>query len=160
MKYKISALIIIGCLIACKNVSTEKNFDQLEKMHWLVGEWKNSTSEMDFTEIWKKETDSSYRAESFIVATKDTVFFEHVLLEETNDSLFYRAYNRKEKLSQAISFYATKIDSNLTVFENPKHDYPNKIIYNKINNDSIVATIEGVKNGQPLSEKFPMKRKN
>lgn len=156
-----NAFILVSAIIfaSCQNKS-EKNFYKLEKMNWLIGEWKNSTSEMDFTEIWKKETDSSYRAKSFIVATKDTVFFEHVLLEETNDSLFYRAYNRKEKLSQAISFYATKIDSNLTIFENPKHDYPNKIIYNKINNDSIVATIEGVKNGQPLNEKFPMKRKN
>ena len=49
-------------------------------------------------------------------------------------------------------------NENLT-FENPKHDYPNKIVYKKINNDSLVATIYGIKNGKVSKENFPMKRK-
>lgn len=31
------------------------------------------------------------------------------------------------------------------VFENPAHDYPNKIVYQKVGNDSLVAEIFGKK---------------
>ncbi|HOD10704.1 MAG TPA: DUF6265 family protein [Flavobacterium sp.] len=164
----ISFIISAMCFVSCKNesqievfgIKTKKKYLQLENANWFLGEWKNTSPEMDFTENWKKETDSSYRAQSFIVAANDTVFFEHVLLEEANDSLFYRAYERKEKLSQAVSFYATKIDSNQIIFENPKHDFPTKIIYKKVTTDSIVASIYGKQKGKSVSETFPMKRKN
>ncbi len=157
----LASIVTLILLTACKKEESQeldekkKSFDKLEQANWFLGEWKNTTTEMDFTETWAKETDSSYRAQSFIVAAKDTVFFEHVLLEQANDSLFYRAYERKEKLSQAVSFYATKIGKNEIIFENPKHDFPNKIIYSKITPDSIVASIYGSKK----MEVFSMKRK-
>jgi hypothetical protein len=44
------------------------------------------------------------------------------------------------------------------VFENPKHDYPKKITYTKINDDSLVAEISGILDGKPSSEKFSMKK--
>lgn len=155
------SLLTLSVLTACKKEQTlrlsekKKKLEKLEQAGWFLGEWKNTTPEMDFTETWVKETDSSYKAQSYIIADKDTVFFEHVLLEVANDSLFYRVYERKEKLSQAVSFYATKIDKNEIVFENPKHDFPNKIIYSKITRDSIVACIYGSKK----TEMFSMKRK-
>lgn len=44
------------------------------------------------------------------------------------------------------------------MFENPKHDFPNKIIYKKITSDSIFAQIFGNENGVKKFENFPMKR--
>jgi hypothetical protein len=44
------------------------------------------------------------------------------------------------------------------VFENQQHDFPNIISYTKINADSLVAEISGVKNGQKQKQTFPMKR--
>jgi len=161
-----SCFLIFVSSISCKNetqdkvqkIDAQEKYTKLEKANWFLGTWKNTSAEMDLTESWQKETDSSYRAQSFIIVSKDTVFFEHVLLQETNDSLFYKVYNRNEKLSDAVSFYATILKDNQIVFENPNHDYPSKITYKKLNNDSIVAIIEGIKNGKPLSEKFSMRK--
>jgi hypothetical protein len=44
------------------------------------------------------------------------------------------------------------------VFENPKHDYPQKITYNQIRKDSLIASISGVQLGKPSSEKYEMKK--
>jgi hypothetical protein len=45
------------------------------------------------------------------------------------------------------------------VFENPKHDYPQKITYRQITKDSMVATISGIQQGKPSSDSYPMKRR-
>ena len=45
------------------------------------------------------------------------------------------------------------------MFENPGHDFPKKISYTKITNDSLVAEISGQQQGKPASEKFAMKKK-
>jgi hypothetical protein len=44
------------------------------------------------------------------------------------------------------------------VFENPKHDYPKKIIYTQITPDSLVVKISGIQQGKPSSEQFSIKR--
>jgi hypothetical protein len=52
----------------------------------------------------------------------------------------------------------TKSNENEITFENPKHDFPNKIVYTKITNDSLVAVIYGKKDGKEMRENFPMKK--
>ena len=44
-------------------------------------------------------------------------------------------------------------------FENPKHDYPQKIVYKKVSDTNLVATISGKQQGKPSSESFPMTKK-
>jgi hypothetical protein len=44
------------------------------------------------------------------------------------------------------------------VFENPKHDYPKKITYTQITEDSLEAEISGILEGKASSEKFSMKK--
>ena len=157
---------ILATLVSCKNesqievfgIKTKKKYLQLENANWFIGRWENATPEMTFTEIWKKANDSTYTAESFVLVSKDTVFYESVDLLQKNDSLFYTVSVRNQNNEKPVSFYLTKSNNNQLIFENPKHDFPNKIMYNKINNDSIVATIEGIKNGKTQSETFPMKR--
>ena len=52
----------------------------------------------------------------------------------------------------------TKGNEKEAVFENPKNDFPTKISYTKITNDSIVAAISGIQNGKEKSELFSMKK--
>lgn len=159
--------LILMLFFSCKNKSqtdvlgaeTNSEYTLLKKGNWLIGSWENNTKDMNFVEIWKIANDSIYSAESYVLVSKDTVFYESVNLIQKNDSLFYIVSARNQNNEKPVSFYLTKSNSNQLVFENPKHDFPNKIVYNKINNDSMVATIEGVKNGKKLNEAFPMKRK-
>ncbi|PJE44501.1 MAG: hypothetical protein CUR32_02660 [Flavobacterium sp.] len=155
--------VALFTIVSCKKeiqveeliIKTKKEYSQLEKAKWFLGHWENVSNEFIAKEIWMQETDSSYKAESFITAAKDTVFYEKVDLIERNDSLFYVVSVRDQNKEKPVSFYLTKSTNNQMVFENPKHDFPNKIIYNKINSDSIVASIHG----SNKTEIFPMKRK-
>lgn len=136
-----------------------KTYANLEKANWFLGEWGSKSAEGELTERWNKENDSVYHGESyFVVGGKDTVFSEHVRLEEADGKLAYIVTVPGQNNEQPVRFDMTSSTDSQVVFENPAHDYPSKIIYNKVGNDSIVAEISGIQKSKPTSEKFRMKK--
>ena len=159
-------LLSIILMTSCKKesqievfgIKTKKEFNRLKKANWFIGSWENSSKEATFKEIWKTKNDSSFVGESFVIVEKDTVFYEKIDLFESNDSLFYKVSVKDQNKEKPVSFYLTKSDDKELTFENPKHDFPAKIVYTKITNDSLVAVIYGKKDGKEMSENFPMKK--
>jgi hypothetical protein len=125
---------------------------------WLLGSWHNTTTNLDTQEHWEKVDATVFNAESFIIAQKDTIFYEHVNLVKTSKGWDYIVTVRNQNKEKPVTFSSTYIGSDLLVFENPKHDFPNRIEYKKIAEDSIVATIFSTQKGKPVSEIFPFKK--
>lgn len=161
-------VLLATVLQSCKNekqievfgIKTKKHYTQLEKAKWLVGNWENLSKKSNLREIWTRKNDSTLTAKSFVTVGKDTVFYEEVAIIEQNDSLFYNVTIKGQNNNKPVPFYMTKADEKEMVFENPKHDFPTKITYTKITNDSLVATVSGLQNGKENSESFPMKKSN
>jgi hypothetical protein len=157
-------------LISCKENKEEttpetaaapkaKTYANMEKANWLTGSWGHTTPEGALSEKWVKVNDSVMHGESyFVVGGKDTVFAETVELAEANGKLVYTVTVPGQNNEKPVPFELTSANENQLVFENTKHDYPNKIVYNKITKDSLVAEISGTKKGKPASELFAMKK--
>lgn len=145
-------------LLSCNPKKDAKKFPLLEKADWFLGEWKNQSKEGNFTEKWEKLSDSTFMGVSYIISKNDTVFHENIVLEQKNDSLFYNVSIEKNK-EEITTFHLTAASKDKLTFENATNYFPNKIIYQRITSDSIVATIEGKVNGKATSELFPMKKK-
>lgn len=165
----LSAAVVCGAIFSCNSkketetTQTEtapaaKTYPYLEKAAWLIGSWGNTTPEGILTERWNRENDSVYHGESYFVIGKDTVFSESIQLEESNGKLVYNVTVPGQNNGQATPFELTSSSDTQWVFENPKHDFPSKITYNKITNDSLVAEISGMQKGKPATETFAMKR--
>ncbi len=164
----LSAAMLCGALLSCnskKETETPsikspvaKTYPHLEKAAWLIGSWGNTSSEGVLSENWKKVNDSVYHGESYFVVGKDTVFSENIQLAETNGKLVYNVTVPGQNNGQATPFELTSSSGSQMVFENPEHDFPNRITYNKISNDSLVAEISGIQKGKPAKETFAMKR--
>lgn len=150
-------LVLSIFLFSCSPKKEKKQFPLITKAQWVLGEWKNQDKNGDFTEKWEVASDSTLMGESFVISKKDTVFFENMLLEQREDSLFYNVSINKQ--NTITSFYLTKSSPNQLVFENPQHDFPTKITYTLAAKDSIMAEISGKVKGKITSEKFPMKKK-
>jgi len=165
-KVLLITLVSIILLPSCKKesqievfgIKTKKEFNQLKKANWFLGNWENISKEATFKEFWSKKTDSSYFAESIVIIEKDTVFYEKMDLFQKSDSLILKISVKDQNKEKPVSFYMTKSNENELTFENPKHDFPTKIVYTKITNDSLVAVIYGKKDGKEMSETFPMKK--
>jgi len=149
-------LSILSCLLLGIAVTSCKQTD-LQKADWLIGTWGHTSRDGTLLEIWDKANDTLYKAKSYFIIETDTVFAENVDLGESNGKLTYTVSVKGEK---PVPFVMTSIDDKTMVFENPEHDFPSKITYTKVNNDSLVAVISGKENGKAASQTFAMSRQN
>ena len=136
-----------------------KKYPKLEEAKWLIGSWGNSTKEGDLTESWNQLNDSTLSGKTTFITGKDTLFTETIEITQVNDSLLYNTKVSNQNEGKTVSFKAVALTKNQIVFENPKHDFPQKIAYTKISSDSLVAKISGKKNGKESFEEYPMKKK-
>lgn len=161
MKYtKLGLLTLITILIAsCKNNSDENKFEKIGKMDWLIGEWENKMPEGLLMEVWTKDNDSTFSGNSYFIKEEDTTHFESIVLIEVKDEIIYRPTVKGQNNDEPVDFKLTSDVENSFTFENPKHDYPQKVTYKKVNEKSLVATISGIQQGKQSSESYPMTKK-
>lgn len=133
-------------MVSCQN--------EINKADWLVGNWENVSEEGEFTEKWTKKDTKTLLGNSYFVIENDTVFSERVNLVQRGKGLFYIVEIASDSSVELTEFKLTSSTENQLVFENSENDFPKKITYNKITNDSIFAEISG--GGNPQG--FPMKR--
>jgi hypothetical protein len=161
--YPIAGLIcIIACISACKRIhnNMEDNHTSLiEKAHWLLGKWQNVTTRGTIVEEWKKESDTTFAAEVYFMAgNTEKIPTENIILKQQGSDLLYIPTVKDQNAGKAVTFRLTFLNDTQLVFENPEHDFPQKISYHKSGQDAITAEISGVINGQARNAKFPMVR--
>jgi hypothetical protein len=156
------SLAITSIFFSCNNsntIETKSNeFSAIENANWLIGEWQNTSSEGILTETWEKLNDSTYAGKSFFVIGKDTVSSETIRLEQHGKTLLYIPIVKNQNNEQPVSFALTSSTTKQIVFENPKHDFPQRISYTQTNKSALIAEISGVINGKKKSQSFPMQK--
>ena len=153
----LSAVVLI-CLSSCHDKSANK-FEKLQKMEWLVGTWEQKLPDGTVTEIWTKENDSTFSGKSYFVKEKDTIHLETIVLSQKIENLLYIPTVAGQNNDEPVTFKSTLEADNTFTFENPTHDYPQKIIYKKISNDRLIATISGKQHGKQTQESYSMTKK-
>lgn len=158
--YFILATVLFSCNSGVKNADDVKtgSYPLLEKASWLVGEWEINLDRGTAIEIWEKANDSVYAGRSFFISGKDTIPGETVNLEQTGDGLFYIPTVKDQNKGEAVRFTLTSSRDRELIFENPAHDFPQKISYAQISKDSLLAEVSGMIKGKLESEKYQMKR--
>lgn len=156
-----AALLLQSCNKYDANGNLIKEYEELNKAQWLLGDWEKTDSLGTLTESWKALDDSTYTAKSVYVSVKkDTIHREDIELMQTGDFLIYTSTVKGENNDQPTQFQLREEKDSVLVFENPKHNYPKKIQY-KLNKDaSALLTISGTQNGKPSVATYLMARKN
>lgn len=132
---------------------------QLKQLEWLSGTWGSADSAGVSTEKWEKKNDSTFAGHSYTIAGTDTVFNEWISLEERAGNLNYIVTVKNQNGELPVAFAMTSIDEKNVVFENPMHDFPQRITYTRVNADSLYAEISATQEGKTIAVPFPMKRK-
>jgi hypothetical protein len=153
----LSAFALV-CLVSCQDKSSNK-FEKLQKMDWLTGTWEQKLPDGTVTEIWIKENDSTFSGKSYFVKEKDTIHLETIVLSQKNENLLYIPTVAGQNNDEPVTFKSTLEAENTFTFENPQHDYPQKIVYKKISNDRLIATISGKQQGKQTQESYTMTKK-
>jgi hypothetical protein len=157
MFQKTTLILLLLAFVSCKNSESNQK-EKIKSVNWLLGKWESNVYQGSLSENWKKSNDSTFQAESLFIKEKDTLHFESITLQQKGQELIYTATVKGQNNDKPVSFKMTSETAKKLVFENPKHDYPQKITYTLINKDSLVAEISGTQLGKPSSEKFGMKK--
>ncbi|WP_426091591.1 DUF6265 family protein [Flavobacterium sp. DSR3-2] len=157
MFHKSTLALLLLAFVSCKNSDANEK-EKIKAANWLLGNWESKSVEGNLTETWEKVNDSTFQAQSYFIKEKDTLHFESITLQQKGDKLTYSATVKGQNNDKAVTFKLTTGTEKQMVFENPKHDYPKKIIYTQITKDSLVANISGIQQGKPSSEQFSMKK--
>ena len=90
------------------------------------------------------------------VKSGKAVDFRFMRIEQQGADMFYVARPKENK--EDTSFMLVKWGVNAATFENPAHDFPQRIIYRLQPDGSLFARIEGKLQGQIKGIDYPMAR--
>jgi len=169
MKKYFLTLLLPLLLVACKNNSEKENPETeiasekaeiIDQLQWLLGTWINENGEEFSQETWSQENPTTFTAFSFTQVGKETVFAETMALEQKADSLFLTVATANQNEKKPVTFKMISSENGNFIFENKKHDFPERIIYTNPAKDSLHAWIEGTVNGEAKKMDFYFSRKD
>lgn len=158
MKNKFTLLLLAGGLFATTAFMPSPKNKGSKFPAWLKGAWQNKMTQGISMEVWEQTDDSTLTGKSYFIKGNDTFLSETISLEQRNNILYYIPTVKNQNSGQPVSFRQTTVTATRLVFENPAHDFPQKISYTLIRKDSIVAEISGMVKGQVKARQFPMKK--
>lgn len=126
----------------------------IDGLSWLAGCWSRARASGMTEEHWMSPRGGTMLGMSRTVRDGRTVEFEFMQIRPGDGTLVYEA--RPSGQPTAIFTLKGAADGAVT-FENPSHDFPQRIIYQRTP-DGIAARIEGTMNGAPRAVDFPFSR--
>ena len=133
----IISLVLIAGLFSCKDQK-----GGLDKYSWLLGNWKTIKGTSTY-ESWKAENDTLYTGTGYRLYGTDTIISEYLKLVKRGDRFIYSASVPDQNKGRTVSFWLVSNTADSIVFENPNHDFPNRITYMKIGSDKMKTIITG-----------------
>ena len=123
---------------------------------WLSGNWVGTRGlggAVSFEERWSPPKGGAMLAVSRTVSRDKMSAFEFLRIVERDGSLVYIA---QPGGAPPTEFVLTELSPTRAVFDNPRHDYPKRIIYELTAEGGLTATIGYTKGGTP--RRFEFKR--
>jgi hypothetical protein len=128
----------------------------LAELAWLAGCWEGTHDERRFEEVWLAPDAGTMIGMGRTVADGRTIAHEFLQIRSEGDRLVDIALpsGQAEMIFTAVAISADRI-----VFENPDHDFPQRIAYQHESDGSLLAWIEGERDGQRRRIEFSMQRR-
>jgi hypothetical protein len=107
---------------------------------WMAGCWSGERGEERFHERWFVGDASTLLALAHTTKTGTMTGFEFLRVVVRNGHPVYIA---QPGGAPPTEFAATSSGASRIVFENPKHDFPKRIVYVRVGDDRLTASIDG-----------------
>jgi hypothetical protein len=107
---------------------------------WFAGCWERRAGALFTEEQWMSPRGGTMLGMSRTIREGKVAEYEYVRLFERGEKLVYQAMPPGQPPTE---FTSTTVTEMLIVFENPAHDFPQRIIYRRQGSDSLIARIEG-----------------
>lgn len=157
-----SAGLVLSLLLASpaqsqtRDAPPAREADAVERLAWLAGCWEGTlANEATYEEVWLRPRGGTLLGMARMTRGGRTMSWEFMRIAEDDDDLVYTAQPSGQELA---SFRARTADSTSVTFENPDHDFPQRILYRLTPPDDLLARIEGERGGELRGFDFPLRR--
>jgi len=145
-------LVLIGFSVHARAQTTVTD---LTGLAWMAGNWSGVQGGVEMEEFWQEPKGNIMLGLHRDVARGRTVSFEFLRIEATPEGITYWASPRGRP---ATPFRLVEQKEKRVVFENAKHDFPQRVIYWLGVDGALHAKIEGAMNGKPAAEEWTWRR--
>ena len=139
---------------------TAQEKPNFEKLSWIAGNWTGKMGRAQIEENWTAPLGGAMLGVSRTVSTAATgprmVAFEFLRIVQKDGETYYIAQPGGRPPTE---FKLTSATDTKAVFENPAHDHPKVITYEKDANGDLLATIEGDEGGKHKKQQFRFEKK-
>jgi hypothetical protein len=132
-----------------------KEASPFARMGWLQGSWTGVTDGMKLEEHWTSADGDGLVGMHKDVKDGKMVSFEFFRIEPQADGVYYMTSPHGQP---ATPFKLVRQEERRLVFENPEHDFPQRILYWSDRPGTLSARIEGTLHGKEESEEWHWKR--
>ena len=115
-------------------------------IQWLAGAWVGSRGSSSIEERWSPPLGGAMLGISRTVKGEKMTGFEYLRIVQRESGLVYVAQPGGKSPTE---FVLTEIADGRAVFVNPRHDYPQRIIYELSGDGVMTASIGFAKGGRP-----------
>jgi hypothetical protein len=152
-KIILNALLLLSCSAVYAQIDPVKQFS------FLLGSWEMKTKTGKTTEHWKSGI-NKYAGSSYKHNVKgDSTLTETISLKKINGIWHFCVTGHEQSNLGTTNFKLVSTTKNTFVFENAKHDFPQRIVYQNSGGDKLIAWIEGKINGKAMKIHFAYQRK-
>jgi hypothetical protein len=145
--------ISILILLALAGAGLPQTKASLADMAWLSGCWQGREGNAVIEEIWSKPSGGSMLGMGRTVRGNRTVSFEFMQFQEDKGSLVFLP---QPGGGARVSFPLKDAFGGKATFENLKHDFPQRVTYERKGKALMWASIEGMQNGKEERQQFAM----
>ena len=149
--------VLILLLVFSLPAIAQTNSTALGDLGWLAGCWetRNESRGLLITEMWMKPAGDAMIGVGRTL--KNGKLADYEFLRIVNDAGTISYISRPSANKEDTSFKLVRSSPTELVFENPTHDFPQRIIY-KLSGEKLTGRIEGTKDGKTRGVDFPYTR--
>ena len=135
-------ILLILMLVICSS-NDQLPVKKMESFKWMLGSWKMETLRGTTIEFWNQVNDTLLEGHSIRVgANGDSVLLEKIKLVLREDHYCYIPTALGQNNNLPVVFRITSFTNTSFISENMEHDFPKRISYTLLGQDSLHAFID------------------
>ncbi len=142
-------------LLGCSPVDAESKDTDLAALAFIAGSWAGVDGKVEMEELWMAPKGGTMLGLHRDVVDGRSVSFEFLRIEKTPKGIVYSA---SPKGGPATNFLLVECVGNRAVFENPQHDFPQRILYWLDAEGFLHARVEGPKTAAEKAQEWKWAR--
>lgn len=151
--------LVFLMLMTLHSAGFAQSDSQFGKFSFLIGNWSYAKQKQTIIEKWEWNKKSGLSGISYAVSNSgDSVLLETISIHKKGNAIYYTPTGHQEGNTSTVSFKLVSDLGDTFIFENRKHDFPQRIVYRKVSDVEILAWIEGMINGKLNKIEFPYKK--